>query len=295
MCCVPVLVVGLLFQGIALAAGRGDRRSIPLPPPEMVLVANINLFFFGMLMLSRAMTAAIDVMYARGDVDFLLASPIPPGRVLAVRMIGVAAEHRRTLAAAGRRAGQRAWRCSGRLGAGDLPDAAAPRPAGGGLGLRPGGGAGGAGSAPAAARRIGHMLALVMGVVIFALGQAPRFMPRPELARFWAALLPARGCAPRIHASRAGLLGQPGAARRQPSPSAWPCFCLVWATLGGKFAAGVITAAAYRPPGAADRQSGSSAPPPFAALVVKNLRLLARFPGIVTQTVYRSLTLVPWS
>ena len=84
----PVLVVGLLFQGVALLLAAQIVKH-PLPLPEMVMVADINLFFFGVLMLSRAMNAAIDVLYARGDVDFLLASPMPPGRVLAVRMIGV--------------------------------------------------------------------------------------------------------------------------------------------------------------------------------------------------------------
>jgi ABC-2 type transport system permease protein len=32
---------------------------------------------------------------------------------------------------------------------------------------------------------------------------------------------------------------------------------------------------------------------PFSAVLMKNLRLLTRFPGVVSQTVYRSLTLVP--
>ncbi|MDE8343435.1 MAG: hypothetical protein POG24_06420, partial [Acidocella sp.] len=41
------------------------------------------------------------------------------------------------------------------------------------------------------------------------------------------------------------------------------------------------------------RGGGTFRPPPFAATMLKNLRLLLRFPGLVTQTIYRSLTLVP--
>src|ERR1700757_2849025 len=87
---VPVLVVGALFQGIGVLLARA-MVAHPIPPAEMLLAANINIVFLFVLMFSRAMTASIDVIYGRGDADFLLASPILPGRVLAVRMLGVAA------------------------------------------------------------------------------------------------------------------------------------------------------------------------------------------------------------
>lgn len=286
----PVLVVGVIFQGIALILAWQIIKH-PLPLAEMVLVANLNLFFFAVLMLSRAMTAAIDVLYARGDVDFLLASPIPPGRVLAVRMIGVGL----SVAAP--------WVLLG----GVLANALAVFGQVWALAIYPmllGEGLLAAALAfalvvvlvgwlgPAVARRAGHILALVMGVFIFALGQAPRYVAPARLARFWQALMPPGDASGVQYVFGRALLGQPSALAVSIAFSL-VVFALVWVTLDGKFASGAITASAYRPPGVQMRQSGAFRASPFAAIFMKNLRLLVRFPGVVSQTVYRSLTLVP--
>jgi ABC-2 type transport system permease protein len=287
---VPVAVVALMFQGIALILAW-QIIKYPLPLPELVLVANLNLFFFFILMLSRAMTAAIDVLYSRGDVDFLLASPIPPGRVLAVRMIGVAA----SVAAP--------WALLG----GALANALVVFRQFWALAIYPmlfGEGLVAAALAfalvvvlvgwvgPAAARRAGHTLALVMGVFIFALGQAPRYIAPDRLAHFWQGLMPAGGARGLDCLFGRGLLGQLGPLAASLA-FAVAVFALVWATLDGRFAAGAISASAYRPAGAARRQGGEFRAGPGAAVFMKNLRLLTRFPGVVSQTVYRSLTLVP--
>jgi len=286
---VPVLMVALIFQGAALLLAGAISRH-PLPLPEMILVADLNLFFFGTLMLSRAMSAAIEVLYSRGDVDFLLASPVPPGRVLAVRMIGVGM----TVAAP--------WLLLGGALANGLAVfgqfwalaiypmllAVALLAAAAAFALvvvlvgRVG---------PAVARRIANILALVMGVVIFALGQAPRYIAPAVMAHFWQAMMPLHG--------DAGLNWIPG---RAMLGQTWPLltcltfslavFGLVWVTLDADFAAGSITAAAHRP-GGRGRHKGKFRASPALAVWVQNLRLLARFPGLVTQTVYRSLTLVP--
>jgi ABC-2 type transport system permease protein len=286
----PVLVVGLLFQGIALLLGWQILKH-PLPLAELVLVANLNLFFFGVLMLSRAMTAAIDVLYARGDVDFLLASPILPGRVLAVRMIGVGL----SVAAP--------WALLG----GALANALAIFGQYWALAIYPMLLAEGFVAAalafalvvilvgwvgPAVARRAGHTLALVMGVFIFALGQAPRYVAPERLGRFWQGLMPPPGAPGVQYIFGRGLLGQLGPLAGSLAFSL-AIFLLVWATLDGRFASGAISASAYRPAGAARRQGGDFRATPFAAMFMKNLRLLARYPGVVSQTVYRSLTLVP--
>jgi ABC-2 type transport system permease protein len=286
---VPVIVVGLVFQGVALlVADVIVKHQIGLP--EMILVANLNLFFFGFLMLSRAMTAAIDVLYARGDVDFLLASPIPPGRVLAVRMIGVAA----SVAAP--------WLLLGGVLANALAVfgevwALAIYPVLLAVGL--------VASAlafalvvllvgrfgPGRARAIGHVVALLTGVLIFALGQAPRFIEPARMARLWRAFMPnADIAAPQWIPGRA-LLGAPVPLLLFLAFAA-AMFGLVWLTLDGKFATGAIGAAAYRPD-SSPRRTGQFRATPFAAAMLKNLRLLTRFPGLVTQTVYRALTLVP--
>jgi ABC-2 type transport system permease protein len=284
----PVLGVGIVFQAVALLLAAQIIKH-PLGLPQMLLAANLNLFFLGVLMLSRAMTSAIDVLYTRADVDFLLASPIPPGRVLAVRMIGVGV----SVAAP--------WVLLGGVLANALavfgqPWALAIYP----MLLAEGFCAAAFAFAlvvfllafvpPGLARQTGHMLALIMGVFIFALGQAPRFIPSAQLVRFWAALLPAPNSPATLFAR--GLLGQPLPLLASLA-IALSIFLAVWAGLAGRFSSGAITASAYRPGGNASRQGGTFRATPFAAVFMKNLRLLTRFPGIVTQTVYRSLTLVP--
>jgi ABC-2 type transport system permease protein len=286
----PVLAVGLVFQGVALAIAAAIARH-PLPPPELMLVANLNLVFFGVLMLSRAMTAAIEVLYSRGDVDFLLASPIPPGRVLAVRMVGVGL----SVAAP--------WLLLG----GALANAMLAFGQGWALAIYPMLLALGLFTAalafalvvvlvarvgPGTARRIAHFMALLMGVVIFALGQAPRYIAPPVMGRFWQAMMPAGGgFAPQWIPGRA-MLGQPAPLATTVAFSL-AAFAVVWVTLDQRFATGSITAASHRPPGAGQRRAGSFRGNAAAALFVQNLRVLARFPGVVSQTVYRSLTLVP--
>lgn len=286
----PVLGVGVVFQGIALLlAGQIIRHK--LPPAQMLLAANINVVFLAALMLSRAMTASIDVIYGRGDADFLLASPIPPGRVLAVRMLGVAV----TIAAP--------WLLLG----GVLANGLALRGQGWALAVYPvllaeallvaalafalvtallrriG---------PAAARRAGHTLALGVGLGIFVLGQAPRFIAPQTLVRFWAALLPGPQGGGVAFLFARGLLGQ-GPDLATSLLLSFAVFVLAWRGLAGPFACGAITAAAYRPAGRAGVQSGVFRQRAFAALFAKDLRLLARFPGLFSQVVYRSLTLVP--
>ncbi len=285
----PALGVALIFQGIALALAWSIIKH-PLPLAEMVLIADLNLFFFFLLMLSRAMTRAIDVLYARGDVDFLLASPIAPGRVLAVRMVGVAASVAAPwLLLGGALANALAW--FGQPWAlavypmlfGEALVAAALAFA---LVVALVGQFG-----PRIARRAGHALALVMGVFIFALGQAPRFMPAAALGRFWRALMPPPGAPGLASLFARGLLGHADALAASLAFSLL-VFLLVWLGLGGQFAAGNMSAAAYRPAGAAQRQGGNFRGN-ASAVFMKNLRLLSRFPGLVSQTVYRALTLVP--
>jgi ABC-2 type transport system permease protein len=286
----PLITVGVIFQGIALLlAGQIVRH--PLPTDEMLLAANINIVLLFALMFSRAMMASIDVIYGRGDADFLLASPIPPGRVLAVRMLGVGV----SIAAP--------WALLG----GVLANALAVHGQFWALAVYPMllaealmvaalafavvtallGRIG-----PAAARRAGHTLALGVGIGIFILGQMSHFLPPETLVRFWQAMLPGPdGGGPAFLFAR-GLLGQGGDLAASIAFSL-AVFALAWRVLAKPFAEGAITAAAYRPPGRTGAQGGKFGNTAFAALFAKDLRLLARFPGLITQVVYRSLTLVP--
>ncbi len=287
---IPVLVSGALFQGIALLLAH-QVVAHPISQPTLLLAANINIVFLFALMFSKAMTSSIDVIYGRGDADFLLASPIPPGRVLAVRMLGVAA----SIAAP--------WMLLG----GVFGNALAIYGQFWGLSVYPMFFAEALLVAalafavvvvllrfisPQATRRTGHTLALLTGVGIFIIGQLPRFVPKATLGQFWWSLLPGPdgGGLPFLFAR--GLIGQPDALASALA-LALAGFCIVWFFLAKPFADGVISAVASRPRGRADAQNGKFRASPFAATIAKDMRLLFRFPGIVTQIIYRSLTLVP--
>lgn len=286
----PAIFVGVVFQAIGLLVARLIVQH-PVGESIMLLAANINLAFLFVLMFSRAMMASIDVIYARGDVDFLLASPIAPNRVLAVRMLGVACSIVAPwLLLAGVLANGLAM--FGQLWA----LAVYPMLAGEALIVaalafalvvllvgRIG---------PLAARRAGHSLALFTGVGIFILGQAPRFVPQKTLAAFWAGLLPGPGGGGAAYFFARGLLGQAAALLGSLACAAL-VFVLIWVFLAKPFAQGAISAASYRPGGRAGAQQARFRRSAFATLLAKNLRLLARFPGLVTQIIYRSLTLVP--
>ena len=286
----PVLVVGVLFQGIGLVLARA-MLAHPIPQAEMLLAANINLVFLFILMFSRAMTASIDVIYSRGDADFLLASPIPPGRVLAVRMLGVATSIAAPWMLLGGVLGNGLAACGQVWGLSVYPMFFAEALLVAALAfavvvvlLRF--------MSPQSTRRAGHTLALLTGVGIFIIGQLPRFLPQAELARFWAALLPGADGGGLGFLFARGLLGQ-GDALAASIAFALAGFCAVWFCLAKPFADGVITAAASRPRGRADRQSGRFRGSAFSATLAKDMRLLGRFPGVVAQIIYRSLTLVP--
>ncbi len=287
---IPAALVALVFQLAAILLAALIAKH-PLPLPQMLLVANMNLIILGVLMLSRAMTAAVEVLYARGDVDFLLASPIPPGRVLAVRMIGVAL-------------GVSApWLLLG----GTLANGLLVFGQGWALAIYPMLLAEAFVAAALAfvlvvllvrwlgarvARRAGHGLALAMGVVIFALGQAPRFVSEDQLGRFWASLLPAGVPHGVQFMPGLALLGAPAPLLACLAASAL-LFCAVWAMLSQRFADGILTASAYRQGAPAKPDEAPYPAGPLRAQFRKHLYLLSRFPGVVSQTVYRSLTLVP--
>jgi ABC-2 type transport system permease protein len=286
----PVLIVGMLFQGVALALAAQIVKH-PIPVNEMLLAANINIVFLFALMFSRAMMSSIDVIYGRGDVDFLLASPIPPGRVLAVRMLGVAVSIAApwvllggVLANALAVLGQ-CWALS--IYPVLLAEALVVAALAFALVVALLGHV-----SPQAARRAGHSLALAVGVGIFLLGQAAHFVAPQRLAAFWASLLPGPSGGGLVFLFARGLLGQGGALAASIAVGL-TMFAVVWVFLAAPFARGIITASAYRPAGRASAQGATFRQSAFGALFAKDLRLLARFPGVVTQVVYRSLTLVP--
>lgn len=287
---VPASIVILMFQAFGVLVGRLIVRH-PVAPEIMLLALNINLAFLFVLMFSRAMMACIDVLYARGDADFLLASPIAPSRVLAVRMLGVALS---ILAPWLLLAGMLA---NGLIIFGQLwalavypmllAEALVVAALAFALVVLLVGRIG-----PMAARRAGHSLALFTGVGIFILGQTPHFVAHAALARFWSGLLPGPGGGGLAYLFARGLLGQKGPLLAALALAAL-VFCLVWVFLAVPFARGAISAASYRPAGREGAQQARFRRSAFASLMAKDRRLLARFPGLVSQIAYRSLTLIP--
>jgi ABC-2 type transport system permease protein len=287
----PLLLVAVVFQAVALAVAWAAMKA-HFSAQILVMIANLNLVFLTFLMLSRAMTGAIDVLYSRGDVDFLLASPIPPSRVLAVRMLGIASSTASP------------WLLLGGVLANALvlfgdPAALAVYPMIFGLSL--------AATAlafalvvllvgrlgPAQARTVAHAFALLIGVVIFALGQAPRFVPAQRMGHLWRAFMPdSHDLHSVLWLPGRAMLGAPFAMAATLGVFAL-IFLTVLLTLDETFASGAISAAAFGTRAASRQRRAKFWSEPFTALVLKNLRLLRRFPGLITQTVYRSLTLVP--
>ncbi len=288
---IPIILVGAFFQAAAFAIA-GILRAQTLSLPILILIANLNLIFLGGLMLSRALSLTVDVLYSRGDADFLLASPLPPSRILAVRMLGVAASTGAP------------WVLLAGVMANALAAFGHPVALTGYLAV--------ALAAiltatiafflvvlitarlsPATARKLSQSLALFMGLIIFAGGQAPRFMPASALKNFYLRFLPS----PENITSPIWLPARAALGQTLPLAGAIIITATLFITVlfmrARQFAAGTISAAAYNAPGRGGNSAGQFRASPFAAACLKNLRILIRFPSLITQTVYRSLTLVP--
>jgi ABC-2 type transport system permease protein len=147
--------------------------------------------------------------------------------------------------------------------------------------------------APGRARGLANVLALAIGLLIFGLGQAPRFIPPSMMRNLWYSVMPAGDADGMQWIPGKALLGQPAPLLLFIAFTA-AVFGLVWVSLAKKFNSGALSAAAYRPGAKPPRNTnGQFGRGVFATAFIKNLRLLTRFPGLVSQTVYRSLTLVP--
>ena len=75
--------------GIPLGRVLSDVEVTPTPVASAV-AAFMTLSLFT-LMLSQTLSAAVDALYERADLDLLFSSPLKPAKVMAVRFLGVAA------------------------------------------------------------------------------------------------------------------------------------------------------------------------------------------------------------
>lgn len=83
-----ILVIVTLAAGVPVANWLRDTEFVVTPIVAFLVDATLLLMFT--LMLSQTLVAAVDAFYARGDLDLLLSSPISPRRILAVRALAMA-------------------------------------------------------------------------------------------------------------------------------------------------------------------------------------------------------------
>jgi ABC-2 type transport system permease protein len=87
----------VLYAFLALAVlggGYGVAQLLgafePVASPAVLGIVGAVFALIATLMLSQALVLITDALYQRGDMDLLLASPLPPWRVLLVRMAAIA-------------------------------------------------------------------------------------------------------------------------------------------------------------------------------------------------------------
>lgn len=83
-----ILLLATIFVGVPVANALRDTVFEVTPIVAFIVDAALLLIFT--LMLSQTLVAAVDVFYERGDLDLLLSSPVPPRRILTVRALAMA-------------------------------------------------------------------------------------------------------------------------------------------------------------------------------------------------------------
>ena len=90
---VSLIILGVLLLIVMIGAIPAGwfLRGVVLPiNGGTILIAAIAMAVIFTLMLSQTLAAATQALYARADLDLLFSSPLPPGRVLTVRFLAIA-------------------------------------------------------------------------------------------------------------------------------------------------------------------------------------------------------------
>ena len=289
------IVVAAQLAGLGLAAWLRDGTAALA---DRLAAANAVLLVMGGLMLSQALDAALAALFEQRDLDWLLTSPMPLRRVLAVRMMAIAAAVAVPwllllggVANAMAMAGQPGW-----LAAYPVVYALALLAAAAGaalavglvsvLGLR-------------RARRAVGILGLGVGGVAFLASQSATMLPPALGTALWRALLPSCCGMPD------GLAWWPARALLGDAVPLMAVLLLGLAAaalaaraLERRFAAGAILAPPRRGPSAA-RAAGRSMDAgrfrrgTFGTLLRKELRLLRRTPNLLSRAAYQLIYAVP--
>lgn len=287
-----LLVTAGLPLGFALRS-----KEIPVLPLSAAIAAVISVALFT-LMLSQTLSAAVDALYERADLDLLFSSPMRPRSVLTVRFLAVAVN---------------VFALFGIITTPIvLPSAVMGHP--GWLALEPvlfsialtatGVGLLLAGAlfrliGPRRTRTLGQVLAAITGAAAFLTGQAYNILGRHQTASVWTGLVKT--------VTGSGLKPPPGfdwplrAMLGEPLPLAAVTafgagvFLLANQILGARFAEDAAAAAGV---GHAGRKAKAGARVKFAAgafraTLVKELRLILRDPALISQVLLRVLYILP--
>ena len=289
-------VILLVIAGLPLGFGL-QHKQIPIVPISAAIAAVVSVGLFT-LMLSQTLSAAVDALYERADLDLLFSSPLQPRRVLTVRFLAVAVN---------------VFGLFGIITAPIiLPSVVMAHP--GWLGLEAvllsialaatGAGLLLAGAlfrliGPRRTRTLGQVLAAVTGAAAFLTGQAYNILGRHQSASFWANLVEA--------VTKSGIKQPPGfdwplrAMLGEPLPllaviaAGAGVFLIANQVLGARFAEDAAAAAGV---GNAARRVKAQrriafAAGAFTATLVKELRLILRDPALISQVLLRVLYILP--
>jgi ABC-2 type transport system permease protein len=287
-------IVLTLALGLPLAALL-DRAPLVLRPDTAAFAA-AGLFAFFTIMLSQTLSLAVDALFQRGDLDLLFSSPLDPRRILTIRFLAVAVDCVTTfgyflagplllMAVLGHVEGLMGLVLLAALalaasGTGFLLATALLQVLG-----------------PKRTRTAAQIMSAVLGAAVFMATQIRTLIgdEKAESFTLLAARLAREGKLdiPGLDWPLRALLGQPLPMLGIAAVSA-AIFWLSIALLGPRFANDAAAAAGA---GGAQRRASRGltafASGAFAATLRKELRLLARDPGLITQVLVRVLYMAP--
>jgi ABC-2 type transport system permease protein len=285
----------LVILAVAIGVPLGfylRQMHMPLPADRAFTVL-ITIGTILLLMLSQTLVSAADLLYERGDLELVLASPVPPRRAMTVRFISVAASIFGVFAiavtpiliVASVVAGPR-W-LAGLVVLACLALTASA----GGLALSTGLFAA---LGPRRTRTLAQVVSALIGAAFFLFTQARLLLGGETGTPFQRnpaifgpidlpplALLPVRA-----------VLGEPGPLAMMVV-FALALFALVVWRLGPRYAADASAAKGAEPAPAAPARAGRFTANAFVAVTGKEVRLLLRDPALLSQVLLRLLYLAP--
>ena len=288
----------MLAAGVPLGFALRHVRAIPIIPAASLIASAVVVMVFT-LMLSQTLSAAVDALYERADLDLLFSSPMAPRRVLTVRFLAVSFT---VFAFFGMITtpillpiavmGHPTWLAAilvlfcislAASGVGLLLAAGLFRLIG-----------------PRRTRTVGQVLAAIIGAAFFLIAQARNILGGAQTASLYASILhlardPTFRGVPGLSWPLRALLGQP-----LPLLAALGVgggiFLLANQVLGARFAADAAAAAGAGAGGARHTRARGRmrfAAGAFNATFSKELKLIARDPALIAQVLLRVLYFIP--